>query len=71
MWYSHNVTEPPEEKFWWVVLFRPTSIKPYNYLRTVSEMIEELAKQKKKEGSYPYRVWRIKDGEAEKVEIND
>jgi len=63
------VTEPPEDKYHWIVVFRKSGkVYPYMY-RTVPEMTLVVKGHHDKYGAYPYRMWVIVEDEVQKVVI--
>lgn len=65
------VTDKPEEKYHWIVLFRPGTW-PYLYkYRTLSEMAATFKIQYEKYGNYPLKVWALVKDELREVEITD
>ncbi len=63
------MTEQPEEKYHWIVIFRKGS-KVYTYQnRTERELNQVVKDHYEKYGVHPYRMWVIADDEIEKVVI--
>lgn len=63
------MTEQPEEKYHWIVVFRKGGkLYPYLY-RTVTEMTLIVKANKDRSGSYPHRVWAIINDEVHKVDV--
>lgn len=64
------MTDQPDDKYHWIVLFHERGkVYPYLY-RDVSYMTAVVKKFYDEHGRYPYRMWAIVDGKMQKVEIS-
>ena len=65
------VTEPVDELYDWIVMFRKNERRLYTYMsRSVGYMEGAIKKSYEKHGYHPYRIWVLVDGEIQKVEIS-